>query len=61
MSEKNYTVIEADYLDAEEGIIKGAVVTAVPGENGLLNVIRIGDNPLDAPVAVYAGQLQATA
>jgi hypothetical protein len=62
MSENNYTVVEADYLDEQEGITKGASVTAEPGESTkILNVVWVGDKLLDAPVPVFASQLQAIA
>ena len=62
MPENNYTVLEADYLDQLEGIKPGATVTAEPGESSkILNVVWVGGQLLDAPVAVFASQLQAIA
>jgi hypothetical protein len=62
MSENNYVVLEADYLDEQEGILKGATVTAEPGESAkILNVVWVGDQLLDSPVPVFARQLQAIA
>lgn len=62
MPENNYTVLEADYLDQLEGIKPGATVTAEPGESSkILNVVWVGEQLLDAPVPVFASQLQAIA
>ncbi|MGK3708938.1 hypothetical protein [Arthrobacter sp. IK3] len=56
-----YVVIEADYLDREEGIIPGRRVAAVPGGvDGQLLITAIEDTPLASPVAVFASQLQAS-
>ncbi|MCU1522490.1 MAG: hypothetical protein JWN19_2875 [Arthrobacter sp.] len=62
MSENNYIVLEADYLDEQEGIERGATVTAEPGESAkLLDVVWVGEKLLDAPVPVFASQLQKIA
>jgi hypothetical protein len=62
MSENNYLVLEADYLDQLEGIKPGATVTAEPGESSkILNVVWVGEKLLDAPVPVFASQLQKVA
>lgn len=62
MSENNYIVLEADYLDEQEGIERGATVTAEPGESAkILNVVWVGEKLLDAPVPVFASQLQKIA
>lgn len=59
MPEK-YTVVEADYIDREAGLMPGAEVTAEPGESPAhLLVTHIGDAELSEPVAVMATQLQA--
>lgn len=55
-----YTVTEADYLDNEDGIVKGATVAAVPGDDpDLLYVTSINGEELDDPVAVRSQQLKA--
>lgn len=57
--EKTYLVLEADYLDQLEGIVPGATVRAEPGETPrILNVQWVGDDLLNAPVPVFAAQLQ---
>ncbi|MCU1555273.1 MAG: hypothetical protein JWM13_2759 [Arthrobacter sp.] len=62
MSENNYIVLEADYLDEQEGIERGATVTAEPGESAkILNVVWVGEKLLDEPVPVFASQLQKIA
>lgn len=62
MSENNYVVLEADYLDEAEGIKVGATVTAEPGETSkTLNVVWVGEKLLDAPVPVFASQLRKVA
>lgn len=62
MSENNYIVLDADYLDQLEGIKPGAAVTAEPGETAkILNVVWVGEKLLDAPVPVFAAQLQKIA
>ena len=59
MGEKPYTVLDADYLDQEQGIKPGATVTAEPGESPrFLNVIYVGDRLLDEAVPLFATQLQ---
>jgi hypothetical protein len=59
MAEKLYTVLEADYLDQEQGIKPGVTVTAEPGDTPrFLNVIYVEDRLLDEVVPVYAAQLQ---
>lgn len=62
MSENNYIVLEADYLDEQAGVLKGAAVTAEPGESSkILNVVWVGEQLLDVPVPVFASQLQKIA
>lgn len=56
-----YTVIDADYLDNEEGVIAGAAVEASKTEDAkLLAITSIEGAPrLDEPYIVSAGQLRA--
>ncbi|MCC3292518.1 hypothetical protein [Arthrobacter sp. zg-Y1110] len=57
-----YVVIEADYLDEEDGIVRGKQVIAEPGtRDGQLLVTSIDGVPLAAPVAVYTHQLRPAA
>lgn len=57
---RQYTVIEADYLDQEEGIVVGALVAAEPGSLAEpLMVTGVNGEPLPVPVAVHASQLRA--
>jgi hypothetical protein len=59
MAEKLYTVLDADYLDQEQGIKPGVTVTAAPGESPrFLNVIYVADRLLDEAVPLFATQLQ---
>lgn len=58
----NYTVLEADYLDELEGLVRGTAVPAEPGSiQGQLLVTHIGEDGLKQPIAVHASQLQAAA
>ena len=53
-----YIVIEADYLDQQDGIVPGRAVIAEPGAlDGQLLVVSIEGKALPNPVAVYADQL----
>lgn len=55
----SYTVLEADYLDQQEGLVPGTVVTAKPAESGgFLMVTHIGEMPMSEPVALLPEQLQ---
>lgn len=57
-TEKTYTVTSADYLDEQDGIIVGRIVTAVIADSPtMLLVTAIGDKILNEPVAVTASQL----
>lgn len=54
-----YIVIEADYLDQQDGIVPGRTVIAEPGAlDGQLQVVSIDGKELASPVAVNAGQLR---
>lgn len=56
----SFTVIEADYIDQEAGIIPGQIVSAVPGDVGnQMLVTRIGEKDLSEPIAVLSSQLKA--
>lgn len=59
---RQYTVVEADYLDQEEGIVVGALVSAEPGSmaNHLM-VTGVNGVQLPVPVAVHESQLEAAA
>jgi hypothetical protein len=54
-----YTVVESDYLEEQEGLVKGATVTAYPGDAGVLYVTHIGEKFLLDELPVLARQLEA--
>lgn len=57
---RQYTVIEADYLDQEEGIVVGVLVAAEPGSMAEhLMVTSVNGEQLPVPVAVHTSQLRA--
>lgn len=58
MSQKFYTVLEADYLDEQEGIVTGGTVMATEGESpAFLYVTALGEKILREPIAVSRAQL----
>ncbi len=63
MSEtRTYKVVEADYLDREEGLLIGVTVQAEPADlSNQLRVTHIGDEQLKYPIAVGVGQLELIA
>lgn len=59
---RTYTVVEADYLDQQEGLKIGVLVEAIPAEKpGQLLVTQVvgATFPLDEPIAVNESQLAA--
>lgn len=59
MSEGKYTVVESDYLEEQQGLVKGATVTAYPGDPGVLYVTHIGEKFLLDEIPVLSRQLEA--
>ncbi len=60
MAASIFTVVEADYLDEQDGLFVGFTVTAEPTENPAhLRVTHIGDELAEYPVVVRSSQLQA--
>lgn len=58
---KKYTVVESDYLEEQEGLVKGATVVAYPGDSGVLYVTHIGEKFLLDEIPVLARQLKEVA
>ena len=61
-TQAKYTVVAADYLDNDAGVIAGATVEAANTEDkNLLAIVSIqGAAHLDEPYIVSASQLRAT-
>lgn len=55
---QKYTVVESDYLEEQEGLVRGATVEAYPGDANVLYVTHIGDQFLLDEIPVLARQLK---
>lgn len=59
MSEgQKYTVVESDYLEEQEGLVRGATVTAYQGDAGVLYVTHVGEKFLLDEIPVLTRQLK---
>lgn len=54
---QKYTVVESDYLEEQDGLVKGAIVDATRGEGGVLYVTHIGEKFLLDEIPVLSRQL----
>jgi hypothetical protein len=55
---QKYTVLESDYLEEQEGLVKGATVQAYQGDAGVLYVTHIGEKFLLDEIPVLKRQLE---